>query len=368
MKTELKNDLLQLLCPPGNGVYTVHTGGEKRSQLHQILFGKTNQEEVNQAWKKQVEKLFRSPKHVLLGVTSDAGGGILRGANWGPLYLREELYKNEQLPLVDVGDVRTIPHLLDDKYLNSETIRLCQEALYGKANHLPVSPLSITEHFCKNFYLQFPKNKILGLGGDHSVSYPLCNEWLLHKKNQKKKVAVIHFDAHTDLLNTRLGIERCFGTWAYQILGQLAAPDHLIQIGIRSSGRDKAHWENTLGIKQFWANEIKTLGVNNILEQIIIHLKAKKVTELYISFDIDAIDSDYVSATGTPEAQGMLPHEAVVIIKTLAEHFTIGSTDLVEVAPHVRTNNNPLAPEPLSTLMVATQIIKILSEVMHGDH
>ena len=63
-------------------------------------------------------------------------------------------------------------------------------------------------------------------------------------------MAIIHFDAHTDLLTERLGIDLCFGSWCTHILEDLNSPSHLVQLGIRSSGKTKSHWENTFGVKQ----------------------------------------------------------------------------------------------------------------------
>ena len=54
-----------------------------------------------------------------------------------------------------------------------------------------------------------------------SVSYPLTKAYLTAKKKQGKRAAIIHFDAHTDLLVERLGIDLCFGSWCTHILDDL---------------------------------------------------------------------------------------------------------------------------------------------------
>ena len=74
------------------------------------------------------------------------------------------------------------------------------------------------------------------------LSYPLTKAYLKAKREQGKRTAIIHFDAHTDLLVERLGIDLCFGSWCTHILEFLPAPHHLIQFGIRSSGKPKSHW------------------------------------------------------------------------------------------------------------------------------
>ena len=76
--------LKPVLRPPGNGVFTVHTASDIIENVQQRLYGKNDQQEIKQAWENSLDSDERKP--LLLGVCSDCGGGIHRGANWG-LYL-----------------------------------------------------------------------------------------------------------------------------------------------------------------------------------------------------------------------------------------------------------------------------------------
>lgn len=327
----MKN-LSSLLTLPGSGVYTVHTGAEKKEALLKSYYGTTDQKKSKSLWLKSLEKRSVDVPWIL-GIPSDNGGGIQRGANWGPLVLRGELL-SERKHFCDLGDVRVIPHLLHDKYLNQETITLCQKALYGKKNKLPVSPLSIAEHALEVLYKKNPDARILGLGGDHSTSYPLVKTWLFSRK-KRKEAALLHFDAHTDLLDRRLGIDLCFGTWTYQILDDLYSRDHITQVGIRSSGKTKKYWRETLGVEQLWASEVNSKGVEFVFKYLMSKYKKMGIKELYISFDIDALDEKYAAATGTPEKNGLRPTDCVALIKLLSKEIKITGADLMEVAPYV---------------------------------
>lgn len=360
----LINHLRNCLCPPGHGVYTVQTASELKESLNEKLFRKKN--DVHEIWSEGLEAL-KSNNTLILGICSDTGGGILRGANWGPLFLRNELYqKNSKIPQVfDLGDIRVIPHLLHDKYLNEKTIKNCQKALYDGKEY-PVSGLSIAEFITESIHKNFPHKRIFGIGGDHSCSYPLVKSYLESKKEMGKKAALIHFDAHTDLLVERLGIDICFGSWTAQILKYLDSPGLCHQIGIRSSGKNQSHWESTFGVKQYWANEVSDKGPESIADTIIESLKENKVDELYVSFDIDAIDSSYVSSTGTPEPEGLLPHEPIVILKKLAKEFPITGADIMELAPFIgRAEDN--SHSLTSTLMVSKSISEFLLESLSKE-
>ena len=329
-----KSKVEHCLCPPGDGVFTVNTAKERKAALRMKLYGQ--EDNVDTLWRESLDSLNDSDlKAVTLGISSDCGGGILRGANWGPLFLRSTLIDQQpQAKSFDLGDVRVIPHLLHDKYLNDATISNCQKALYDNPNsEYYVSPLSITEDVCDSFYATYKDKGIFGIGGDHSISYPLTKAYLKAKREQGKRTAIIHFDAHTDLLVERLGIDLCFGSWCTHILEFLPAPHHLIQFGIRSSGKPKQHWESTFGVKQHWAHEIIERGAQAVAAEVIAQLKADNVDELYVSFDIDALDEEFASATGTPEGNGLTPQHALDILVALADEFPITGADMMEIAP-----------------------------------
>jgi len=369
-RQEYLSKLKHYLVPPGEGVFTIHTASENKKNLQIKLYGEAtvSSGQVRKIWEESFDKTLPLSKCVILGIPSDCGGGIQRGANWGPLFLREALINSrEDLKAYDIGDVRVIPHLLHDKYLNEETINKCRRSLYGNDKiNLPVSPLSIAHDFASGFHEQYPAKSIFMIGGDHSVSYPIVRAYLESKKSQGKKVALIHFDAHTDLLEERLGIDLCFGTWTSQVIPFLESPKHLVQVGIRSSGKERTHWENKFGHTQIWAKDVFDKGASAIAEEIVSKLKALNIEEVYISFDIDCLDQNYAGATGTPEAEGLSPHEPMVIMQTLFENFKITGADMVEIAPFVKMHAVKQI-EPETTLMVAAALSTFLIQAMGSN-
>lgn len=359
----MSNLLSSYLAPPGSGVFTVSTGSDIKRTLHQRLYQTENIAEVNERFRQSLASLSEIPsdKVALLGICSDNGGGVLRGANWGPLFIREEIYNHAaQNDIVDIGDIRIIPHLLHDKYLNDTTIAHCRNALYGQQNDLAVSPLSITEETLDYLYGHVKNFKVFALGGDHSVSYPLVKSYL--KAKQNKKIALVHFDAHTDLLKERLGIDICFGSWLTHVLPGFTKPDYVTQFGIRATGKPKSHWEQEFGIRQYWAEEINERGICYFVEQTLNYYQAEGIEELYISFDIDALDARFASATGTAEAGGLSLDDACFAIHAIAETIPVTGADLVEVAPFIK--GHPDVDEPATTLHSAERISEQLINAM----
>lgn len=358
-KANLLNDYL---CPPGFGVFTVNTAKERKEKLTQALYQSTETDEINKKWRKSLETLSDKSGCAILGVASDCGGGIQRGANWGPLFLRNTLLEEHSEiyhSCFDLGDIRVIPHLLHDKYLNDETIKSAQRALYG-GKDLKVSPLSIAKASVDEVFKYNNKLKIFSIGGDHSVSFPLVKAWINNRRGLGKKVGLIHFDAHTDLLRERLGIDYCFGSWLTHVLDDLESPSHCYQFGIRSTGKTKEHWEREFGINQYWAKDVKEAGAQELALKTIKELQDQGIEEIYISFDIDALDESVASATGTPEPEGLMPHECAVMIKEFTKAFKLTGADMVEIAPLVGLNEQGSK----TTLEVAAAMSALMIEAM----
>ncbi|PIP91833.1 MAG: arginase [Bdellovibrionales bacterium CG12_big_fil_rev_8_21_14_0_65_38_15] len=353
------------LCmrPPGEGVFTVSNAKARKESLHDLLY--QSKENIPLQWQESLVKNLNDGFSgvAVLGICSDTGGGIQRGANWGPLFLRESMLSQFEWSVTDLGDILVVPQVLHDKYLNIETIKQIRKSIYKDENiDLPVSPLSLTELAYNKFLNNFPQAKVFGIGGDHSVSYPLVKAWAENKAKLKKKIGLIHFDAHTDLMIERLGIDLCFGSWVPPIIPLFQDPSDIYQIGIRSSGQVRSHWENKFGVHQLWADEIKHNGLEKSLSSFEQYLKKKQFDEVYISFDIDALDSQYAGATGTPEIGGLAPHEAILFLDLVGQYTNITGSDMMEIAPFVQIDNDQMAQQ--TTLKSASYITKVLTDLM----
>ncbi len=211
-----------ILRPPGFGLLTVHTG----ASAAETFFAKYFRAGQHKKWGQVLESSWRGrrgPEPWILGIPSDSGGGICRGAAHGPLALRREMYaRDRSWAQRDFGDVPCIPQLLEDEMLSSAQLARSGQALWGKGYRkgLPVSPMDIAE----SFLVEAAKAgfRVLTLGGDHSVSWPAFKA--LHRARKTRRLAVLHLDAHTDLLESRYGIEHCFGTWTARLRPEKAPP------------------------------------------------------------------------------------------------------------------------------------------------
>jgi agmatinase len=242
--------------------------------------------------------------------------------------------------IVDVGDVFVVPQLLSDEMLSDAQLAATRAALYGGlpgvgpelAARLPVSPLSIAGEVVKRLLDLNQDLKIFMLGGDHSVAWPVVAALAAHRQ---RPFAIVHPDAHTDLLPERLGVKVCFATWAYHANELIGRGGRLVQVGVRASRHPKEHWESTLGVRQFWAEEISRRGEGAVLDDIMTHLRAVGADEVYLSNDIDGTDAAAAPATGAPEGGGLSVAFVRALIDRLSREVSLIGADLVEVAPTI---------------------------------
>lgn len=366
MSEAILEDLRAMLKPAGRGLHVISTGAQAQMQFarryYQLpeLSARGFEADLAAAFEAQLQAIAQA-RVVMVGIPSDTGAGFIRGANTAPQALRERLVAQwhtfhrhsfdgerfdgsglrswfQERGVVDIGDVWVVPQLLEDGMLNEAQIARTRQALYGDAGRaLPVSPLSMARAVFERLYALNPNLKIVMLGGDHSCAMPVVQALSAH---EKRRWGIVQLDAHTDLLSERLGIEHCFATWSYHANEQLGRDGRLVQLGLRASRYPQSHWEQTLGVKQFWAKECLK-APHATIEAVVRHLKARQVQSLYFSNDIDGTDSAFAEATGTPEANGLTPDFVAALITRLKQEFTLAAGDIVEVAP-------PLGRDPES--------------------
>lgn len=345
-------DRLRLfLRPPGKGIHTVSAGGGYAAPLLWSLYGTDSPSQIQSAWEDSLQRIRRVGM-IILGVPSDTGDGILRGANFGPLGVREAYIQQfDRYPksAVDVGDVHCVPQLLHDEMLSLHQMAATRRELYpGKAEPLPVSPLSVAEEVLMAIYELNPEAQILILGGDGSVSWPAM---LYCHRRCGEDFGVLHIDSHTNLLEQRLGVRYCSTTWAHHAL-KLMKPQHFVQVGIRASSKPKEYWMERYPIQQFWENEIPG-HESEIIAKVIQNFTDRGIRRLYISNDIGATnlssDAPFSPSVGSPEPGGLKPEFVKQLINQVRQEFTVIGGDIVEVAPSLKGRRG-FASEPTCAL------------------
>jgi len=334
-------ELTRLLRPAGGGLYLVSTGRAEQLAMQRRIYGAARDDEVDARWREALERL-QDARIAVLAVPSDVGAGFLRGANMGPQAIRAALLEQGGLPAgaVDAGDVFVVPQLLHDEMLSDAQKEATRRAIYpgvrvDEASRLPVSPLSIAERALDLLFAINPRIAPFVLGGDHSTAWPAAAALARRAARDGTRWAIVQIDAHTDMLEERLGIKVCFATWSFHASRLFDRPDKMVQLGIRASRHDRAHWEGVTGIRQFWAAECAARP-DATIDAVIAHLRSMGVERVYFSNDIDGTDAAFADATGTPEPDGLHPDFVSRLIARLGDEIGLLGGDIMEVAPPIQ--------------------------------
>jgi len=195
----------------------------------------------------------------------------------------------------------------------------------------------------------------LFLGGDHSVSIPLVRAFA--RAYAGKKLGLLHFDAHPDLLDAYEG-----RTWSHACTQRRSlevegiGPGDMALIGVRSFMAEEAaflaaHPEMAV----IRVREISRRGAAVVAQEIIARFR--DYDSLYMTIDIDVLDPAYAPGTGTPDAGGLSTRELLELVRGIAGALPVKAADVVEVSP-------PLDTGDITSLAALKVIYELLAAVL----
>lgn len=212
----------------------------------------------------------------------------------------------------------------------------------------------------------------LTLGGDHSLAIGTISGV---NKAYKNDLRVIWVDAHGDINTPEtsptgnihgmpvaflMGLvkEEVPGfEWLKELhssgTGPSLTPDRIVYIGLRDVDSGERSILRQQGIKVFSMTEIDKYGIGKVMEMTMKHLSPDNDKPIHLSFDVDAIDPQIVSSTGTRVKGGLSYREARQICESVAETGKLVGLDIVEVNPSIGSQENVK-----ETAAVAVELIK----------
>ena len=166
------------------------------------------------------------------------------------------------------------------------------------------------------------------VGGDHSIQ---LGELRAHAVRHGP-LPLLLLDAHADVWEDYCG-ERLFDSTVIRraVEEELIDPQRSLLAGVRGPLNAETDLEaaRELGFELITGDELRALGPGEYSQRVLTRTAG---APCFLSFDIDVIDPAFAPATGTPEVAGLLPHEALPLLRSLAGTSFVGF-DLVEVAP-----------------------------------
>lgn len=295
---------------------------------------------------------MRDERFKLITVESDFGAGK-QGAAQGPQALIEEL-KTLNFEQVD---------LYNYTKLAPKPIKDTTTTPYGKNIEI-IS--AFQQKVCDNIVETLSLGAIPFIfSGDHSNANALISG--VKDFHANSRIGVIWVDAHADLhspyttpsgnihgmplaalmgddhremgRNNPLEITKHLWTQLKRLGRRNITPklqgSDIVFIALRSTEDEEESIITKEGIRAFRPDEIAKIGIEQVAEQALKHLSG--CDYIYISFDVDSLDSSLSVGTGTPVENGLTFEQGVYLLKTFKEIPNLVGYELTEINPSLDT-------------------------------
>ena len=203
------------------------------------------------------------------------------------------------------------------------------------------------------------------LSGDHSIAGATIAG--IKMARPKSKIGVIWIDAHADMhtpYTTPSGNvhgmalaatinednqdcavheldEETIKYWnQLKNIGKVAPkvlPEDVVLISLRDFEKEEKYIIEKYGMKVITTNEVRRKGPENVVRSVIRYLS--DCTDIYISFDVDALDSSISKGTGTPVNNGLREREVEDLISKFMQNRKICCFEITEVNPTLDKEN-----------------------------
>lgn len=137
--------------------------------------------------------------------------------------------------------------------------------------------------------------------------------------------------------------------------GPKLTPDHLVYVVVRDTEEEEDAIMAELGIKNFKLAEFRAKGPRQVVREIYEQLRFCDL--VYISFDVDSLDSRFSKGTGTPVELGLDVPEAVALCRALLDNDRVVCFEMVEINPTLDSENT-MARNAFHILEAATDAIE----------
>lgn len=256
-------------------------------------------------------------KVALLGVPVDHNSSYMTGAALAPARIREAIHSDSSNMWTELG------------------VNLGEEGVWADMGDVTVDgdDREATSNSIRQKAIELIKQgeRVISLGGDHSVSYPLIDA----HAQKYDGLNVLHVDAHADLYDDFSGNPLSHAS-PFARLMETGRVSRLLQVGIRTLNDHQREQAASFGVEiiemKDWAD-----GANIGFDGPV-----------YMSIDLDGLDPAFAPGVSHHEPGGFSSRQVIDLIHRFKGPL-IGA-DIVELNPHRDINN--------MTAMVAARLTK----------
>lgn len=275
---------------------------------------------------------LRTARTVILGFPYDGTSSFRPGSRFAPNSIRESSYGLESYS----------PYL--KRELKDKRILDCGdiELPFGEKDRVLKEIGDLVRSYLKK------KKKIFSLGGEHLISYPIIREHL----NIYSDLVVLHLDAHADLRDEYLGEKYSHATVMRRVYDCIEEMKEMEEMEETKGTRERNYQRGeVLKPKKSPQKRIYQFGIRSgteeewLFAQTHLHFypfgleffakiisSIPKELPLYLTLDLDILDTSVLPGTGTPEPGGVSFSELLSALLCLKGKNLVGA-DLVELCP-----------------------------------
>lgn len=252
----------------------------------------------------------------ILGVPYDADSSFLKGAVHGPPVIRNAFHSPASNTYSENEiEINGHPRIQDEGDLDLGAGQNARDQI---------------ESAIRNLVMQ--DRKVLSLGGDHSITYPI----LRGQATRFGKVNVLQFDAHPDLYDELDG-NRYSHACPFARAFEDGLIEKLVQVGVRTMNAHQRRQADRFGVEVVSARDFS---------QTAIEISGP----VYVSLDLDVLDPGFAPGVSHYEPGGLSVRDLLTVVQGI-EAPVIGA-DIVEL--------NPTRDIQEMTAMVAAKMMKEL--------
>jgi arginase len=120
-------------------------------------------------------------------------------------------------------------------------------------------------------------------------------------------------------------------------ISQKVLPEDVVFISLRDFEKEEKFIIEKHGIKVIPTSEVRRNGAENVSRKVLRYLS--DCTDIYVSFDVDSLDSTISKGTGTPVGNGLREREAEDLISKFMQNRKVCCFEITEVNPTLDKEN-----------------------------
>lgn len=224
-------------------------------------------------------------------------------------------------------------------------------------NHSMEEKAEILRQAVRDHYSAAESSFLVTLGGGHDFGYPDGAGFIEAHLHKGQRPLILNFDAHLDVRPLDRGLTS--GTPFRKLIEIYRESFDFVEVGIQPHCNSPFHWD--------WAQDngafllpLEKLRSHGLVESLEETLESSPRRPLWISLDIDCLNSSEAPGCSAPNASGLSVQDLQKLWPWLFRNFDVKGLGIYEVSP-------PLDQDSRTSRIAALMIHSSLNELIRRN-